>query len=453
MKSSKNILLISANRYIQPYPVYPLGLAYISAYLDEHLKSFNVEVFDLNLRSNEQLVNYIKDIKPEYIGISFRNIDDLNIIDSNNFVPQYQEIIKLIKENSDAILIFGGSGFSIYPKEFFKHLNPNFGITGEGEKSLFNLINCIETKSDYKNIDGLVYSDNGNIKINTKSITFNYPLKAIFQDELTEYYWKKGGIIGLQTKRGCPRNCIYCTYPLIEGKKVRTLAVDNVIDILKELSQNKKVNYFFITDSIFNIDDDYNEEFAKKIIENNLKIKWGAYFSPKNLKPDLMKLFHKAGLTHIEFGTESFSNTQLKNYGKNFSFSDVVESTDIANNAGIHNAHFLIFGGPGETEETLNESFENSKKVKNSFFFPFVGMRIYPGTKLEKIAIKEGKIKPNEDLLKSTYYVSEHIDISTLRVKSGETGMRWVFPDEDFSSLTNKLRLLNKKGPVWHLIR
>ncbi len=85
---------------------------------------------------------------------------------------------------------------------------------------------------------------------------------------------------------------------------------------------------------------------------------------------------------HIEFGTDSLSDTTLKNYGKPFTVADILEASKICNRLKIHCAHFLILGGYGETEDTLNETFENSKKIERTVFFPFVGMRIYPGTKL-----------------------------------------------------------------------
>ena len=130
-----------------------------------------------------------------------------------------------------------------------------------------------------------------------------------------------------------PINCIYCTYPLIEGSKVRTLDVDRIIDTLKDLYFKKNISYIFFTDSVFNISNNFNNDLAEKMIRSGIKMKWGAYFSPYNLTEDQLSLYKRAGLTHIEFGTESLSDSTLKSYGKHFSVDEVVRISEICNKA------------------------------------------------------------------------------------------------------------------------
>ena len=187
-------------------------------------------------------------------------------------------------------------------------------------------------------------------------------------------------MLNIQTKRGCPYKCIYCTYPLIEGKKVRTLNTDKIVDTLTELYFGKNIDYVFFTDSVFNLKEEYNYELAEKIIESKVNIRWGAYFSPHNINKKLLNVLKRSGLTHIEFGTEALSDVQLGNYGKQFGVSDIIEISKTCNELEIDFAHFLILGGYGETEDSLNETFKNSKKINKTVFFPFIGMRIYPGT-------------------------------------------------------------------------
>ena len=77
------------------------------------------------------------------------------------------------------------------------------------------------------------------------------------------------------------------------------------------------------------------------------------------------------------------------------------------NDLGIFFAHFLILCGYGETEDSLAETFENSKKIENSVFFPYIGMRIYPDTDLCAVALKEGIIKDKSELINPIYYISK----------------------------------------------
>jgi len=447
MKENK-ILFISANQHTVPYPVYPIGLSYISTYLNEKLPSYKTKIVDLNFISIEELKSVVIAYKPKYIGVSLRNIDDVNSYNREEFVTHYKNVIDNLRIVSDAKIIVGGSGFSIFPELIFKRLNPDFGIYGEGEEAMLKLINSIDNNGDYTGLSRLVYNKNGQCIFN-KNESFFSDLDLDFDENLIDFYWEKSGMLNIQTKRGCPYNCIYCTYPLIEGKKVRTLNADKIVNTLKKLYYQKGIDYVFFTDSVFNINNKYNYELAEKIIASGIKIHWGGYFTFKNLDENLLKLLKKSGLQHVEFGTEAISEKCLKTYGKNFTVKDVLEKSEICNKLGIDFAHFLITGGYGETDATVDETFENSKLIDNSVFFTFVGMRIYPGTKLQEYAIKEGVIDKNENLLEPKYYLSKDVNYDTLKERALNTRKRWVFPDEDTTTITNKLRQRNKKGPLW----
>lgn len=278
-------------------------------------------------------------------------------------------------------------------------------------------------------------------------------LDLSFDNEILDFYWKKSGMLNIQTKRGCPYKCIYCTYPLIEGSKVRTLNADKIIETLSELYFNKNINYVFFTDSVFNINDSFNIELAEKILKKGLKIKWGAYFSPHGLDKQMLQLYASAGLTHIEFGTESLSDTTLKNYGKHFTVQEIINISNLCNDIGIYFSHFLILCGYGETEKTIDEGFENAKHFNNTVFFPYIGMRIYPGTRLQELSINDGVILPEDNLLDPVYYLAKGINYGTLKERADLTGRRFVFPDEDVMTAMTKMRARKRKGMLWHHLK
>jgi radical SAM superfamily enzyme YgiQ (UPF0313 family) len=449
----RKVLLISANRLKVPYPVYPLGISYIRTALLQRFPDFEIQVFDCNFSENNDLEKMLKAFSPDYIGISFRNIDGCNSFDKRNFIDDYKDLINVIRANHNCPVFIGGAGFSIYPQKLFEILQPDFGFFGEGEVSICELIHCIENKQDFTHIEGLVYRNNGHTIINKRS-NFTTRLEVKFENQIIDYYWKNSGMLNIQTKRGCPYNCIYCSYPIIEGRKVRTLDAEVIVENLKVLNQEKGIDYVFFTDSVFNIENDFNAVLSEKIIQRGLKIRWGAYFSPHILTREMLSLYKQAGLTHIEFGTESLSDQQLKNYGKHFTVEEVIEKSKMCVDVGIYYAHFLILGGYGETSASIMETFENSKKFYNTVFFPFVGMRIYPGTRLQQLAIAEGKISADDDLIEPVYYISEHFDQSILKDGAAKTGKAWIFPDAPVDPLMEQLRIKkNKKGPIWEYLR
>lgn len=403
------------------------------------------------LHQDNDIQKEILEFKPDMVGISLRNIDDIDSQTKHSFIEGYRSLISTIRANSNAPVIVGGAGFSIYPVRLFDFLKPDFGIYGEGEDSLCRLLTSIETGNSHTDIGNLVYSLNGKTIFN-KRISYYKDIQVEYDSHLLDYYWKHSGMLNVQTKRGCPFKCIYCTYPVIEGKKVRTLNIDNIIDTIKNLHETKGIDYIFFTDSVFNINKKYNLEFARKLIKSNVKVRWNAYFTPWKLDNESVQLFKEAGLTHIEFGTESLSDEQLRNYGKHFTFDDVLKVSEICNNNKIYFAHSLILGGYGETEKTLAETFENSKKIKNTVYFPFIGMRIYPGTKLYKFALAEGKISPDDPLLLPKWYIAEGMDPAKIKANAMDTGKSWLFPDTDISEVMLKMRAKNKKGPLWHFL-
>jgi radical SAM superfamily enzyme YgiQ (UPF0313 family) len=448
----RKLLLVSANRLAVPYPVYPIGISYIYCYLEARLPGFDIRIFDFNLNSAHSFSETLKEFRPDYTGISFRNIDDVDSYSKKWFIHDYKEITDVVKNTIPTKIIIGGSAFSIFPKELFEFIEPDFGIYGEGEESLYQLLTCLESDSDFTDIQGLVYRDKTGIVINGRN-TYVKSLNLSFNDGMMDFYWEKSGMMNVQTKRGCPHHCIYCTYPLIEGHKVRTLDIDTIINTLSDLYFNRNIDYVFFTDSVFNIHDRFNKRLAEAMINKGLKIKWGAYFSPHDLDGETLGLYKAAGLTHIEFGTESLSDSTLKHYGKHFTVADVLAVSDACNKAGIYHSHFMILGGYGETEESINEGFENSKKFMDTVFFPYIGMRIYPGTKLHALAIKDGSIDKGDDLLEPVYYLSPGIKYETLKVRAEKTGRRWVFPDEDVVTFMNRMRKRNRKGSLWHHLK
>jgi radical SAM superfamily enzyme YgiQ (UPF0313 family) len=368
------------------------------------------------------------------------------------FINGYKDIVDVVKNTVSTRIILGGSAFSIFPLTLFKFFEPEFGIFGEGEESLFRLLQCLENKTDPSAIEGLVYRNSDGIQMNLRTHYLSR-LDLSFDDELLDFYWSNSGMLNIQTKRGCPHKCIYCTYPLIEGNKVRTLNADKIVETLSNLYFNKDINYVFFTDSVFNISNSFNIDLAEKILRKGLKIKWGAYFSPYGLDRQTLKLYASAGLTHIEFGTESLSDTTLKNYGKHFTVHEIADISNLCNDIGIYFSHFLILGGYGETEETINEGFENSKRFDNTVFFPYIGMRIYPGTRLQELSIKEGVISYDDDLLEPAYYLAKGINYSSLKERADKTGRRFVFPDEDVVTVMNKMRARKRKGMLWHHLK
>jgi len=446
------ILLISANTYQVPYPVYPLGVSCLASYLNTNKPDWEVRIYDMIADQTESLEKLLQDYQPQYTGISLRNIDDVNFYQQQSFLGGYRRIIETVRKYSRSTVVIGGAGFSIFPELLFDLLQPDYAIFGEGEKSFMQLIECLEKSESCSSIEGLIRSASNGEKSVTKRNSYLKSLTFSLNNHLTDFYWKNSGMLNLQTKRGCPYSCIYCTYPIIEGKQVRTFSTDEVVEQMEDLYFSKKIDYIFFTDSVFNINYAYNYELCEKIIRKKIGIKWGGFFNFNNLDKKLLSIMKQAGLSHIEFGSDSLSDRVLEAYDKNFRFSDILAACNLCNELDIHYAHFLILCGYGETMDTLRETFDNSKKFGPSVFFPFIGMRIYPGTVLYQHALDEGQVDPNDKLEIPKYYISKDVDVTKLKEMARASGRSWIFPDDDKSDAMTRLRNKNKKGPLWEYL-
>jgi radical SAM superfamily enzyme YgiQ (UPF0313 family) len=447
------VLLISANKFQAPYPVYPLGLDYITAALRP---GHQVKIIDLNVLSGIRgLESTIGAFEPEIIGVSLRNVDNTDTSDSLGFFGDYRELLRSIRKASRAPVVLGGAGFSIFPQQAMQALGADYGIIGEGER-LAGLLEAIQQGRPVDRLPGVI-SRNG-------IQNFPEPWSGQFQphfsadaDHLT-FYLKKGGMLNLQTKRGCPFRCIYCTYPHIEGRRMRRIEPAAVARTALQL-ERAGAKYLFISDSAFNADIQHSLAVADQFRQVGLTIPWGAFLAPLALPPDYFRRLADAGLTHVEFGTESLSDRMLKTYGKPFDRNQVFRSHGAAVEAGLHVAHYLLLGGPDETAKTLDTTLRHVEQLEKTVLFFFCGIRIYPHTRLYDRALADGQIDANQDLLAPVFYHSESISsdeiIETVQTRS-RNRINWVVGSggQETAQLLARLYDRGYTGPLWeYLIR
>ncbi|MBU1904149.1 MAG: cobalamin-dependent protein [Proteobacteria bacterium] len=447
------VLLISANRLKTPYPVYPLGLDYVAnAISAEH----QVRLVDMNeMENNDPLAEVIYDFLPDVIGLSLRNIDNGDITDPKGYMSEYRELVLTVRGHSDALLVLGGSGFTLFPREIMEALEADYGIVGEGER-LSLLLKAIEARKRTSGIPGVIKKgENGIVPW-----PWNGNLTRRFHEDSSylQFYLKNGSMLNLQTKRGCNFKCIYCTYPHIEGNKLRLIPPGEVADAAVRIEETG-AKYFFVTDSVFNGDYHHSIEVAHAFMRSGVSIPWGAFFAPTKPPEDYYRIMADAGLTHAEFGTESLSDDMLESYRKPFRVDDVFCSHEAARNAGLHVAHYFLLGGPGEDCDSIDKTLSNADNLEGAVLFIFCGIRIYPYTALYDIAVKSAKISETWSLLEPVFYESDAItnEEIILRVKDyGKEKTNWVVGSggEVTAKIVPRMYARGYYGPLWeHLIR
>ncbi len=444
------VLLISPNTLKIPYPVYPIGLDYVAGSLDPR---HQVRVADMNLVSLEELAALVADFSPQITGISCRNVDNTDAADVHSFIRDCRKLIDWLRDRSTSLVVCGGSGFTIMPDEVFPALNADYGIIGEGERFGL-LVDALEKGRDPLEIPGVI----DRAGATELPPPWTGTGKRLFQPEIGDYYQQHGGMLNLQTKRGCSFQCIYCPYPRIEGGKHRLNRPDEVAATAKQL-EDAGAEYIFITDSAFNSDVEHSLAVARAFKKHGLSIAWGGFFAPIPLPGDYFDILSDCGLKHAEFGTEAMSATMLATYRKPFTVEDVFQAHGMARRAGVHTAHYFLLGGPGESEETVTESLDRIEQLDRAALFFFIGIRIYPRTKLHAMAVRRGRIEQNRKMLDPVFYRPRAIglgEIENLVSRRAAGRMNWIVGagGEKSAAIVKKMHARGRSGPLWeHLAR
>jgi lipid biosynthesis B12-binding/radical SAM protein len=433
------IFLVSSNTIVDPYPVYPVGMAIIASALTR--AGHEVRQFDFlaEEQSGERLRKAIQDFGPNYTGISIRNIDaaDHCLAGNDWYLSTDLSLMKIIRETTHGPVILGGSGFSVMPEEILNYLGGDYGVTGEGEQAVCDLITALDEGRSAPVIIG-----NKAAFRSGDAMT----CQPLWESALINYYTGRSAMVSMQTKRGCPYKCAYCTYPSIEGDIVRHRPPEDIADEVEKLQKTYGINTFYFTDSIFNDEEGGYLNVAETLVRREIKIKWAAFFRPDAISKESLSLLKQSGLYAIEAGTDASSDETLAGLNKRLTFDDVYEFNQACIEAKIPCAHYVIFGGPGETEATVKKGLSNLEMLKNCVVFAFSGIRIFPGTMIQAQAIEECVLKGSESLLKPAYYFSSEINVEAMEemIKTGFEGRRdRIFPP---SQGIEMVRIMNNHG-------
>jgi radical SAM superfamily enzyme YgiQ (UPF0313 family) len=448
------ILLISVNRERMPYPVAPLGLAYIAKALKQ--AGHEVRAIDLCFSTDieNDVARIMEDSHPDAIGISLRNLDNLTYPSSLSYVPELEETVAIVRRYTPAPVIIGGSGFSLAPLPLMQRVDLDFGVVGEGEGSMVELVQRLEQGASAGGIPGVLIKGGKEFIPPMPLASFHAPDRSILDNQR---YLKEGGMANLQTKRGCPFDCIYCTYPLLEGKRCRMRAVPEVVQEIRQLQAEHGADYIYFVDDIFNYPADYTADLCQEMITQKVAVKWTAFVNPRFLSAELCALMAKAGCQGLELGIDSGAAKILKAYRKGFETEDIARAARSCHETRLPFAVYLLLGGPGEDEATLQESFALMDRLSPTAVIVMVGIRVYPHTHLQEIAIEEGVVAPHDDLLEPRFYISPLIGSERLIEKITEAAMKrqgWIVPGLEINisvPLMEGMRKFGLRGPLWEL--
>ena len=408
------VMLVYTNRTRIMEPAPPIGLSYVAT-ATRHA-GHNVHFVDLMMSANPlvDLETALKKFQPEVVGFSIRNIDNIIAQNVSWHFTEVRDYLAAVRKHSSAKIVLGGPVASILGAGALKNLDADFSIVGEGEISFPQLLEAVAGHRGFESVKGLCYRENGNIFSTPPQREKTFGNSGMEDWIHWRPYARAGGTWAVHTKRGCPMNCLYCNYPVMEGHQLRSRSVVDVVDEIENVLARVGPRTFEFTDSTFNVPESHALGICHEIIRRKLRVNLSSVsINPRNISRELFSAMKRAGFCSLVITPDSASETMLKNLRKGFGVAEVRRATELAHETGLQCTWFFLLGGPGENENTVEEtvSFVETHLNTPQFLTIFLtGLRLLPGTPLTQQAIAEGYISADHDLCEPTFYFSPGLD-------------------------------------------
>jgi len=461
------VALVNTNR-IKP-PISPIGLEYVAEALNK--AKYEVKIIELCWEDDwkSAIVDYFNRNGFGLVGVTLRNTDDCALTSSQSFLNEFSEIIATIRNHTDALVVVGGVGFSVMPEQVLEICDADAGIWSDGEFVFVELANRIKNKQEWRNLPNLIWKDNDKWLRNPP---VNYLLKELPIMERNFFdnrrYFREGGQIGIETKRGCPCNCIYCADPIAKGKEVRVRPPSAIVDEMENLF-NQDIDCFHTCDSEFNIPEWHASEVCHEIIKRNLgdKISWYAYCTPFSFSTELAHLMRRAGCVGINFGVDNGDEEMLKRLKRGFTPDDILNVARWCKDEDITVMFDLLLGSPGETKDSIIRTIELMKKANPESVGVAIGVRIYPRTEIAELVKQEqfsNGLTGGEDISKPLFFIEPEVSpfIFDLLDKMIGDDKRFLFfdpskPEKNYNYNANQrlVEAIKKgyRGAYWDILR
>jgi radical SAM superfamily enzyme YgiQ (UPF0313 family) len=486
------VLLVSTNRERSPYPVAPLGALCVTA--AARAARHQVAFLDLGFAAAPQAALQKALARDHYQAVAFsiRNLDNCFVLAPRSYFDDVRRLAETARRGFRGPLILGGSGFSVAPQGWMRRLDADYGVVGEGERAFVQLLGQLEIGLAQGELDGVITQRMpASGRMATCSSACNPPaaawspvspkvsqapekkggtLASVSQelDDLAkpahEYchyrkYLRRGGSVSVQTKRGCPYGCVYCTYPKLEGRRYRLRKPEAVADEIEAVVVQSGSRHFYFVDSVFNDPRAHALAVCHELGRRRLPMRWMAFCNPVGFDAEVARAMTQAGCEGLEFGLDAATPKMLAALRKPFERKEIQTALEAAHGAGLPFAVHLLFGGPGETWADVEEAqtFLNGCAPANSIFAAF-GIRVYEGTAIAGIAAQEGLLGPEPDLFEPVYYVSPALakDADVKLDRIARRRPEWTSPVDWRRPLmrwTQKVMNLLDVRPQWKDIR
>jgi len=354
----------------------PLGLGYIAAYLRH--RGISVEIVDCTFIKQKEALKKIIDSKPKIVGIQ----------SMYSMKEKAMELARLLKPHCK-LLIAGGALPTTDPEAFLE--NFDVVVVGEGEQTVFELVNQFITDGELSSVKGICYreKETGDVKrtppreLNKDLNNFPKPSRDLFDNNAyKKFYSKKFGYTttAIMTSRGCPFSCDFCSKPVF-GDNFRTRSISNIVDEIEEVISLGYSRIWF-ADDCFTLDRNRLMGICDEIVKRGLRIDWECLSRVDTIDPATLDKMKRAGCIRMFFGIESGNDSVLVLMKKQITTRQVQKALLLCNHSGIKAGAFFIVGYPGESDKTVLETIKFASSLPLDYLsftmpYPIPGTPLY----------------------------------------------------------------------------
>ena len=411
-------MIISSNRNRSPMPVVPYGACVTAEAVRR--RGHQAQLVDLMFQRNpaRSVIRELRRHRPHVVGISVRNLDNNDMFQPAEYVSELVDLVAVIREETEAPVVLGGSAVAVMPEALLRVTGANCAVLGDGEFVYPLVMEALINGDGSGTIPRVAWVDDGKYRVKENHPLALQPCPEFISPDYHRWidvraYGSRMATIPLQSKRGCPFPCVYCTYGVSEGLDYRLYQPEDVAEAISRLATKGLRDIEFV-DNVFNSPYEHAMEVCHQIALKNDRVRLQTVeINPQFLDRNLLEAMKDAGFIGMGITAESAADPVLHGLAKGYNAGHVHSAAEAVHATDLPCLWLFLLGGPGETKETVLETVDFATGVMrpgDAAFFN-VGIRIYPGTELEKIARRENVLKVTpDDMIDPTFYFSPDLD-------------------------------------------
>ena len=392
----------------------PLNIALLAAFIRKG-GDYDCSIVDFEITavsSPQEMAEIVLEGSPKYVCIT-------------TLTPRYPTVVRMAEELKrlapEINIIVGGPHVTGAP-QYALYDPVSYGIIGEGEEALLELLDALEAGSGVSGIKNLIYRHKDNIAVNAprpfikKLDGLPWPAWDLMKmEEYTDPAYFEGSHLAIFSSRGCPYDCSFCASRVTWMGKLRLRSTDSVIDEIRHIVNALGVNNLMFWDDTFAANKKRAIDICRRIIEEELDVDYTVQIRADSVTQALAVALRDSGCSFAAIGVESGNEIMLNSIGKRETKAQFENAVAVMKDVGLPIIASYIIGLPGDTHETIKETIDFAFEL-DADQSKFMILAPFPGTRVYDLAVKRGLVDPTsfEQMEALNYYDSVAINLSNV---------------------------------------